>query len=573
MYEARDYVAIGIQYARDVVAGNIPACLYVRQACQRHLDDLQRAAAGWDYRFDADRADHVCTYIEKLPHIKGQWAREGRRIELEPWQAFILTVVFGWVDHKCRRRFRTVYEEVPRKNAKSTKVAGVALYGCTADREPGAEVYSGATTRDQAKIVWETAKRMVDRTPGLRNRFGVEAMAHHIEVAASASVFKPLSRDQGGNHDGLNVHMAVNDELHAHPSRDLYDVIETATGAREQSLIWNITTAGSNRAGICYELRDYSIKVLAGQVEDETWFAIIYTVDQEEAEDIDRCLSDPEVWRKANPNYGISVDPDDLARKATKARETPAAQANFLTKHLDVWVGAASQWANMQVWDRQADPTLQPEAFLGKRCWIAADLASKVDLASLAFLFEEGGHWYGFVKHYLPEAVVYGEGETQHAQRDAKNSQYIGWARSGRITTTPGNIIDQQQIEDDIREACRMFDVQDVAFDPYQSTYIATRLLEDGLPVVEYGQTVRNLSEPMKQWEAWLLQGLFHHSGCPVLTWMVSNVVAKVDAKENIFPRKEFPQNKIDGAVAMIMAIGRALAATQQTAEPEIEVW
>lgn len=569
MYEsAGDYVAVGEQYARDVVDGSIPACLYVRQACQRQLNDLERAAAGWKYQFDRERANRACRFIEKLPHIKGRWAKEGRTIELEPWQVFIVTTVFGWVDAEGRRRFRSVYEEVPRKNAKSTKVAGVGLYGGTADREPGAEIYSAATTRDQAKVVWDVAKKMVERTPGLRRRFGVQALAHHIEIAKTDSVFRALSREQKGNYDGLNVHVAVNDELHAHPTRDMYDVLETATGSREQPLIWNITTAGSNRAGICYELRAYSIKILGGQVEDDTWFAIIYTLDAEEVEDVGRCLSDPELWRKANPNYGVSVDPDDLARKAAKARETPSAQANFLTKHLNVWVGAAAQWANMQVWDRLARPDLRMETFLGKRCWIAADLASKVDVAAVRLLFEEGGYRYGFGRFYLPEALVQSAGDlTGHAARESRNSQYAGWVRGGHLIATPGNIIDYEWIEEDIRRFCRMFDVQAIGFDPFQATYISTRLLADRLPVIEYGQTVKNMSEPMKEWESWMIDGTFVHDDNPVMNWMMSNVVAKEDRKENVFPNKEFRENKIDGPVAQIMTIGMALGANPDAGE------
>lgn len=560
----RDYVAIATEYARSVVAGEIPACLYVRQACQRQLDDLERAAAGgWRWRFDEERANHVCRFIELLPHIKGEWARARRLIELEPWQCFILTTVFGWVDERGLRRFKTVYEEVPRKNAKSTKASGTGLYLLTADGEEGAEVYSGATTRDQARIVWADAKRMAERSPGMQRRFGVNTSAHAIFVDETASSFKALSRDQGGNLDGLNIHAAIVDELHAHKTREVWDVLETGTGARAQPLIWAVTTAGFNRAGICYEQRAYTIKVLAGIAVDDEFFGIIYTVDPEDLEDMDRLLTDPEVWRKANPNWGVSVNPEDIARKARKAREMAAAQNNFLTKHLNVWVNADTAWMDMASWDRQGDPELTPERFLGKKCWEAADLASKLDIASVAQVFEEDGHYYGFVRNYLNE----------DAAEDGRNSQYSGWAREGRLILTPGNVTDFAYIEGDIRDDAERFDVAEVGFDPYQAEYIRQRLAEDGLNAIEVRQTVANMSEPMKTLQALIMQGKFHHNGCPVLAWMVSNVVCHTDAKDNIYPRKEFPENKIDGVVALLMALNRARAGNQQTTEPGIEVW
>jgi phage terminase large subunit-like protein len=546
---SRDYVSIGLAYAKDIVSGEIPACVYVRQACQRQLDDLERSGPDWPYRFDPERATHVCRFIELLPHIKGKWAKERRNLELEPWQIFELTTVFGWVDAVGNRRFRTVYEEVPRKNAKSTKTSGVGLYLTTADREMGAEVYSAATTRDQARIVWEDAKRMVERTPGLRARFGVEVLAHHINVPRSSSVFKALSRDQGGNLDGLNVHGGLIDELHAHKTREIFDVIETGTGSRQQSLLWLITTAGFNRAGICYEQRAYVIKILSGAVIDDSYFGIIYTVDPEDLEDMDRLLSDPEVWRKANPNWDISVNPEDIARKARKAREMAAAQNNFLTKHLNVWVNADTAWMDMAAWDRCGDPSLDINDFEGEECVAACDLATKIDIVNKAKIFERDGHYYGFVDHYLNEQAV----------EDGRNSQYSGWARQGYFKVTPGNVTDYSYVEEDIRVDARRFDLTAIGFDPWQAEYLRQRLAEEGLNTIEIRQTVANMSESMKMLQSLVLEGRFHHNGCPILAWMVSNVVCHTDAKDNIYPRKEFPENKIDGVVALIMALKIAL--------------
>lgn len=552
----RDYVRIATDYAEAVVGGQIPACQYVRQAAQRQLDDLANGVAG--YMFDEERAAHVCRFIELLPHIKGEWA--GTLVALEPWQCFILTTVFGWVDAEGYRRYKTAYIEVPRKNAKSTITSGVGLYLLAADEEEGAEVYSAATTRDQARIVWADAKRMADRSPGLRRRFGVETSAHALYIEAAASTFKPLSRDQGGNLDGLNVHGGLIDELHAHKTRDVFDVIETATGARRQPLLWLITTAGFNRAGICYEQRGYVIKILAGVVTDPEYFGIIYTVDEDELKDEERLLTDPAIWAKANPNWGVSVNPEDIARKARKALELPSARNNFLTKHINMWVNADSAWMDMLAWDRCADPSLRPEQFAGERCWLAADLASKIDLACTAKLFERDGHYYAFVRHYLNE----------EAAEDGRNSQYSGWARQGRLILTPGNVTDFGRIEDDIREDATQFDIVEAAFDPWQAEHLRQRLADDGLTTVELRQVVANMSEPMKMLQALVLSGKFHHDGDPVLTWMVSNVVCHTDAKDNIYPRKEFLENKIDGVVALIMALNRALMPNADNQQPAI---
>lgn len=541
----RDYCAIARRYAEDVVAGRIPACKYVRQACQRQLDDLARA--DWAYTFDEQRAAHVCRYIELLRHVKGRWARHNERIRLEPHQIFRLTTVFGWVDAKGRRRFKMAYTELPRKNGKSLEAAGVALYCLTADQEPGAEVFSAATTRDQAKVVWDVARRMVDKDPGLRRRFGCATGAHSIYVEHTASSFKALSRDQQGNHDGYNLHCGIVDELHAHKTRDIWDVLETATGSREQPLIWAITTAGSNRAGICYEQRAYVIKILEGVVEDPAYFGIIYTIDEGDEWD------DPATWQKANPNWGVSIDPEDIERKARKAMQMASARNNFLTKHCNVWVNADTAWMDMRAWERCADPTLSPEDFLGEPCLEALDLASKVDIAAKLQLFarEIAGvtHYYAFGRYYLPEA----------AAEDGRNSQYEGWALEGRLVLTPGNVTDYEYIKADLRDDASRFEITEVPYDPFQATQLSGELLAEGFPMVEIRPTVLNFSEPMKELEKLVLAGRLHHDGCPVLAWMISNVVCHTDAKDNIYPRKEFPENKIDGAVALIMAIARAM--------------
>ena len=556
MVEARDYDMIARQYAQDVVNGTIAACKWVVAACRRQLKDLERqGTAEFPYVYEPKRGARYCRAIELFPHIKGKWA--GTPIRLEPWQIFLLMTVFSWVGAPATaraelRRFRTVYTEVPRKNAKSTLTSGVGICMTALDGEGGAECYSAATTRDQAKIVWSDARQMVLRSPGFRNRFGVDVAAHSITVPGSASKFVPLSSEDG-TLDGLNIHFAAVDELHAHKTRGLYDVLETATGARTQSLLWNITTAGSNRAGICYELRTYATKILDGVTADETVFAIIYTID--EGDD----PFEPATWAKANPNFGVSVMPDDIARLAQKAKETPSALNNFLTKRLNVWVNADTAWMPAGDWDKCKDLELAIRDFAGEPVFIGVDLANRDDLASVGFVFrrviDDAVHFYVFTRNYLCERALERSG----------NSQYAGWAREGRIVVAGESSTDFGRVKADLREDVGTYDVQRIAFDPYQARQISDELLEEGLPVMTLDMNVKNISGPMKDFAAAVADGRLHNDGCPLLAWAVSNVVCHVDVKENIYPRKAQPQNKIDPVVALLMAFNRALLEPQSS--------
>ncbi len=549
-----NYVTVARLYAEAVVAGEILACRWVTQACQRQLDDLVRfKGKASPYQFNPklrDRegrtflpADNLCAFIERLPHVKGPLA--GEPISLEPWQVFILSTVFGWMKPDGKRRFRRSYIEVPRGNAKSTLSSALALYMLAADGEGGAEVYSLATTRDQARIVFGDAQTMARRSAGFRSRFAVNVGAHNMHVLASGSKFEALSAE-GSTLDGLNIHFGCVDELHAHKTRTVYDVVETGTGKRDNSLLWVITTAGSNRAGICYEVRTFVTKLLDGVVQDDSQFGIVYGLDDGDTWDTEAALI------KANPNWGISVRPEVLGPLQAKAMQLPSAINNFKTKHLNEWVNADTAWMDMRAWDACANSGLDLDAFEGQPCWIGLDLASKTDIAALMLIFQHpdiSDAYVAFGKYYLPEDTVNGAG----------NSQYPGWMRTGRLTVTPGNVIDFSWIEADLLDMASRFGIQAVAFDPFQATQLSTRMLSEGLPMIEVRPTVLNFSEPMKTVEALVLQKKLIHDGDPVLAWMASNVVAHLDAKDNIYPRKERPENKIDGIVALIMAISRAI--------------
>ena len=549
MTASKDYCRISRAYIDGVLSEKIPACKWVKLACERQIEDLKRFDGVAEYQFVESEANRVCKFIELLTHTKGELA--GRRIRLEPWQVFILTTSFGWRRRSDGgRRFRRVYIEVPRGNGKSCLSSGVALYCLLADREPGAEVYSFATTRDQAKIVFGDAKVMAEHNAPLRQQFGLEVLANALYVPKTNSTFQAKSAE-GSTLDGLNTHLAVVDELHAHKTRAVYDVVETSLGKRRSSLLWCITTAGFDTSGICYEVRTMSTRVLEGVTSDDTQFAVIYTID-----DTDDWTS-MSALEKANPNWGVSVRPEMITSLLKKAMALPSAVNNFKTKHLNVWCSASATWMDMSAWQSCGSDNYSLEDFEGRPCFIGLDLGSKNDVTAKVMLFpNEDGTFHVFGQYFLPESAV----------EKSTNSQYQGWSDVGYITATGGAMTDLAVIEQSIREDLSRFDVRGIAYDPWNALGLVTSLADDGAPMIEYRNTVQNMSEPMKTLEA-LVQGkrLIHDKN-PVLTWMASNVVAKRDAKDNIYPRKERYEQKIDGIVALIMALG--VASNESSANP-----
>lgn len=567
-----DGVVEAIDYARRVVVGDEPACKWVKAACQRQLDDLERFEndPAWLYAWRPELAARVINFIELMPHVKGgaTW-QAGTQIRLVPAQKFSIACVFGWV-HKVTglRRFRTVYEEVPRKNAKTTKLAPLGLFMLTADDEMGAEVYSAATKEEQARIVFEIAQQMARMEPEFRATFGVEVFKKALAVRETASKFVPLAAD-ADSLDGLNVSCALVDELHAHKTRAVYDVLDSGRGSRAQSLLWAITTAGSNRAGVCFDVRSYLTKLLNAVLkrhdgmgyivngetaEDETFWGIIYTID-----DGDDPFAESS-WRKANPLYGVSVDPEDLRRMAAVARVQAQALNEFLTKRLNVWVNADSAWMNMLQWDACADRTLREDDFLGQDCVVALDAAFKKDLFAKVKVFRRGVDYYIFGRYYTNEDLT----------REEKNEHLQAWTKEGWIRTTPGNVLDIEAVREELIEDTRRFQVREVPYDPAQLTQFCGEMTDKGVPMVEIRPSVLNFSPAMKELEALVASRHLYHNGDPVLAWAIANVVCHRDAKDNIYPRKDDAAKKIDPAIALIMGITRAMVGTQQGS---IEGW
>ena len=563
---AKDFAAIATGYAKDVVEGRTLACKWTRLACERHLNDLQRQRTeafpyAWNPELEDPRAeddarpprkyrpaDRVCRFAELMPHIKGDWAARRERIKLEAWQVFILASIFGWVHMETgKRRFRVADVFVPRKNAKSTIAAVIGLYMLALDNEFGAEVYSGATSEDQAHEVFRPAKLMAAGVPEYRLSYNVDVRASNIARVDNNSKFEPVIAKPG---DGASPSCAIVDEFHEHKTAELYDTMQTGMGARSQPLMLVITTAGSDISGPCYMHQVELQKVLEGTLENERRFGIIYTIDEGDDWDSEDALI------KANPNYGVSVDAEFLQGQQREALGDPRKQNTFKTKHLNVWVGAASPWVNLAKLQKLDDaPPIEQMA--GLSCWPGLDLASKVDIASRVMLFYEDRdqgeelvrHWHCYSTNYVPEAAV----------RKEENAHWAAWVNSGHLVQTPGNMIDLQQIYDDLTEDAEKNTIVEICMDAWGSREMAPKLLADGYAVIDIPMNVRHLSEPMKQIAALVEAGRFHHDGNPAFIWMCSNVEVVYDRNDNIFPRKLRPQNKIDAAVALIVAMSRAM--------------
>lgn len=573
------FAEIATGYARDVAEGRELACKWVILACQRHLDNLARAHAGWRYVFNPeledksvelrDRddkpfykkyfpAERVCKFAELMPHVKGDWAaRRDNKVKLERWQVFILASVFGWIDKTTlKRRFRIVDVFVPRKNGKSFIGAVIGLYMFAVDGEFGAEVYSGATSEYQAYEVFGPARLMAKATPEFQQKYGITVNISNLAIAGNNSKFEPVIGKPG---DGASPSCAIVDEYHEHKTPALYETMNTGMGARSQPLLVVITTAGSDIAGPCYMHQMELQNILQGLIENELRFGIIFTID-------DLPTGGKEPWatelamRKANPNFGVSVNAEFLAAQVADAVANARKQNTVKTKHFNIWVAAASPWLNLDKLQQCADPTLRLEDFAGEHGTAGLDLASKNDIASRCLLFRhqvEGDdefHYTAFWRSYVPEAAVKLE----------ENKHYEAWVKTGCLTQTDGNMINLKQIEEDLVADSEKSPLDEIAFDAWGAREMAPSLAEEGFEVVDIPMNVKYLSEPMKKLQVLVDGGRFHYNGDEAATWMLSNVEVKPDRNENIFPRKAKAANKIDAAVSLIVAMARAMVA-----EPE----
>jgi phage terminase large subunit-like protein len=542
-------------YARDGMAGRIVVSKYVRLACARHVRDLGDASKR-GLHFDPVSAQRAIDFFQFLKHSKGEWA--GQSFELSSWQQFIVYSIFGWKKADGTRRFRVAHVEVARKNGKTTLWSGIGLYLFFADGEPGAEVYCAATKKDQARILFSEAERMRKASPSLKKR--ILSFKDNMNVPATNSKFEPLGSDED-TLDGLNPHGALVDELHAHKDRGLWDVLDTATGSRRQSLLAAITTAGFNRESVCYKQNEYGQKVLEQVLDDDSFFVYIACLDAGDD------WEDERNWPKANPGLGVSVKLESLRVQANKAKNEPTALNAFLRLRLNVWTQQNTRWMPIDKWNECVGYSLAGidakvlrgkvlGELAGKHCYAGLDLSSKVDLTAYVKVFPPGEGNDKFVaicNFYMPEDNVYKRVKEDRVPYDL-------WIREGFITATPGNVVDYDWIKGDILRDAAKFEIRELAFDPYNAMQTATQLKNEGIQTVEFRQGFLSMSEPTKELMKIVLQKKLAHLSDPVLRWNAANVVVKQDEAGNLKLNKDKSPDKIDGLVALVMGLGRAIA-------------
>jgi len=523
----------GHRYALDILSGKIPSSKFIRGACARYLKDLKDPR----FTFNAKKAERFLRLAQKFNHIKGEWKTPN--VYYEDWQNWVFMNIIGFIDMRTgHRRFRLAHLEVPRGSGKSLLASTMALYFLALDNPKGNEISTFATQQDQARIVLDSARAMAQGNKSFLKNTGVQVMAHTLVHKNSNSVMRARSSSHGSL-DGLNDVLSIIDELHA-ITRELFDVIISGMKKRRDSLLLCITTAGFNTDGVGHDQSQYAKKVATGETPDETFFSAVYTID--EGDDIFSEIT----WRKANPNYGISVDPLAFEQAALKAKVVPADLPNFKVKHLNLWISEAHAYFDKYKWDALGDPRLTLDSYVGKKCKVGIDLASKVDLTSMVFIFrEDDGTYTVFDKSYIPEATV----------KESNNSLYLNAIAGGHLIQTAGEAIHYPYIYEQLKEASKKFRILDALYDPWAATEFAQKMVADRINAVEFGMRTANLSEPTKALDALIRQGKIRHNGSPLLSWCISNVVCREDAGGNVYPRKSHVDLKIDPAIALIMAL------------------
>jgi phage terminase large subunit-like protein len=536
-----------------------------RLAYERQLRDLKKPPSYLDddgvehqYRFSWKTGNRVVQFFESyLRFHKGEWA--GQKFKLQKWQRFVIRTAFGWLRQDGTRRFRTLFEEIARKNGKSEKAAGLALYMLAGDNEAGAEVYSSATKKDQAKLVWNVAAKMVRKSPELARFLSVST--NSIVCDRLGSTYQPLGADSK-TQDGLNPHGNVVDELHAHKTRDLWDVLDSGMGARRQPMTIAITTAGRyNPESIGYQQHDYASQVLKAEIPDETFFAFIACPDEEDLKGAEK-FSDVAL-QKANPNWGVSAKLSYLRGQARKAQMQRGFLPEYESKHINVWSREAKRWLQMDRWalcepepqlgvDQRALAAARELELKGKLCRGGLDLSTKLDLTSLVLEFPTEGDEVTLVcRFWLPEARV--------ADAAAKGQRhYESWQREGWLTVTEGDVVDYAFVRKEIKELAAMYDLKEIGFDPHKAQQLVTELRsQDGIEMVEVRQGFLTMGSPSDDLEAKVVQKVVRHMNNPILRWCASNCIVSRDAAGNIKPDKATSQGKIDGITAWVMARGR----------------
>lgn len=502
--------------------------------------------------FDAVEADRVRRFFSQfLHHSKGQ-KFAGKPFELQQWQwVNLVAPLYGWMRADGTRRYRRASVWVPKKQGKSTLAAGLILFGLVADREPGAEVYGAAADRIQAGVIFAEVAAMVAQSPDLARRLAVNQTSRRIGYSAKHGFYQVLSRDSKRSGHGVNSHLCVIDELHV-VNRELYDTLRYAGAARRQPLLIEISTAGNDKTSLGYDRYLYAKRLIKGEIEDTETLAVVYEADSNDV------WEDPEQWQKANPSLGVTVSHNSFTSDFKEAKNgSPSDQATFKQLRLNLWQDATFAWLPLEMWDA-CGSDLPPDALFGKPCWGALDLASRIDLCAWAMIFKLGDGRYALrLKFWAPELA--------DTKRQRENRAKLApWAHAGFINFTEGDQTDYDAIEDAVIQDCLQFGVKEVAYDPWNATQIAQHLQTEGVKLVEFGQSIRNYNEPMKEFERLVLSKDISHDCNPVMRWMVGHTSARKDSSGNIRPDKERSGDHIDGVTAGIMALARAMVSVEE---------
>jgi len=500
-----------------------------------------------DFYFDDIAADRAANFFpECLVHVKGQLA--GQPFVLEPWQRDIMRNIFGWKRADGSRRYRKVYCEIPRKNGKSTFAAGIAIYLLLCDKELGSEIYSAASTRDQSALVYGMAASMLRHSPTLSKHVTIRDSVKRIIHKKSDSFYRAIAADAEGAH-GFNAHGIIFDEVHTQPTRDLWDVLDTSTGARRQPLTFAITTAGHDRDSICWELHQYACAVRDGQIKDPAFYPVLFCAEQDDD------WRDESVWEKANPCLDVSLSRDYLREQCKRAEEQPSFENTFRRLHLNQWTEQENRIIQMHQWDN-CQTEFTPQDFYGRKCYGGLDLSSTRDATAFCLVFpDEDGSCSVLPWFWIPT-------ENVDRQAGADQRQLRNYAAQGHIEMTDGNEVDVIYLAKRIIEICQDYDVTHLGYDPWNSTGVIQLMIENGMPdqvLMKMPQSFGTYNEPFKRLLTLLGNGKFHHNGNSVLRWMAGNVAAKEDPSGNIRPDKGKSADKIDGICATLM--GMALAA------------
>ncbi|MBS8102088.1 terminase large subunit [Streptococcus suis] len=496
--------------------------------------------------YDKAKADRAVTFINNLSHTKGKWA--GKRFDLLPWQEQIVRDLFGIVKEDGNRQFLTAYIEIPKKNGKSELAAAIALYLLYADNEASAEVYGAACDRNQASIVFDVAKQMVQMSRPLEKRSKIMGATKRIVNYSNAGFYQVLSAETGTKH-GLNVSGLVFDEIHAQPNRHLYDVLTKGSGdAREQPLFFIITTAGTDRNSICYELHTKALDILNGRKKDTSFYPVVYGLSDEDD------WNDEENWRRANPSLGHTIGIDRVREAYQQALDNPAEENVFKQLRLNMWTSSSVAWIPEHVYAKGNDP-IQYDSLKGRSCYAGLDLSSTSDKTTFVLVFPprfEEENYIVLPFFWLPEDTLELRCRRDHVLYDV-------WECQGYIKTTEGNVVHYGFIEKFIEDLSEIYHIKEIAYDRWNATQMVQNLEGMGLTMVPFGQGYKDMSPPSKELYKLMMEGKIQHGGHPVLKWMGQNVVMRQDPAGNIKPDKEKSVEKIDGIVALIMGLDRCI--------------